>query len=342
MIETFVKLLFSTLFSFLLLFISPCQSASQPLKIKLGDICLFSKALNIEGLSKIKGANLRNEKMITAYFTQVLDTPGKIIKYQSNGVELNERIHASPRGGRMENEIIEFHEERANLFWLIVLQIYIENAHSFTKKDKTKPVFITIHLHRGKSAVFHMDLLRRIFVEFFNVPAHLITRTSFNGIPMMKFKIDHKNVYITIQGDRRHTHKIYNPAIEPCDIFLAFGFVGALDPNLSSGDVVLPTSSFDFNPESLTISFLKETKGNNHLLKVLPLYINRYQTESVLRFVNERLFSPYKPRKKTEKFKINEIRELKILAVNHDFFLPSKLKEKCGKNFEKRCVTVIK
>lgn len=322
--------------------IKTCFS-SQPttFAIKLEDLPSFSKALNIEGLYKIQGANLHKNNMITAYFTQVLDTPGKVIKNIDNGVELTQKIHHSPRGGRMENEILEFHEERANLFWLIILQMYLENAHSFVKKDKNKPVFLTIHLHRGKSAIFHMQLLKKIFVQFFKVPSKLIKQTVFQGIPMIKFKMLKKNLHITIQGDQRHTHKVYLPP-PSCDIFLAFGFVGALDSQLSSGDIVIPISSFDFDLNTLTINLTKETKGENHLLKTLPLFLDKYQNSHVINFANNVLFSPFKPRKKAAPYKISDIHTLKILSVQNSFFVPSSLRKKCGKNFEKPCITLMK
>lgn len=323
-------------------YVNICHAEAPPktLNVRLEDISSFSKALNIEGLYKLRGANFHKKGMITAYFTQVLDTPGKIIKNQRNGVELNEKFHASPRGGRMENEIPEFHEERANLFWLIVLQMYLENAHSFTKKDKNKPVFLTIHLHRGKSAISHMAILKKIFVEFFNILPSSIKQKSFKGIPIMEFEVPKKNIHITIQGDNRRTHKIYKASSHPCDIFLAFGFVGALDPSLSSGDVIIPISSFDFNLETLAINIAKEIKGDNHLLQVLSLFLDKYQTPKAITFVNNKLFSPHKPRRKASRYKISDIRALKILAVDEAFFVPSLLQKKCGEKFEKYCVTL--
>ena len=327
--------------NFTLLFAENIQK-NNFIKIKLEDIPKFSRVLNIEGLNKIKGANSYNKNIITSYFTMVLDTPGKIIKNQNNGVELSEKIHSSPRGGRMENEIPEFHEEQANLFWLIVLKMYIENAHEFTKKDKNEPVFLTIHLHRGKSAISHMTLLKKIFVEFFNVPISSIQQKSINDIPVLQFKLLKEKIYVTVQGDKRHAHKVYMPSNYPCDIFLAFGFVGALDPNLSSGDIIIPVSSFDFDLNTLTINMEKETKGNNHLIKVLPQFIEKYQTPSAINFCNNVLFSPFKERKKASLYKMEDIHFLKILSVQDAFFLPSLLQQKCGENFEKNCITLKK
>jgi len=84
-----------------------------------------------------------------------------------------------------------------------------------------------------------MALLKKIFVQFFNVPPSSIKLKSFQGIPLMEFEVPKKNIYVTIQGDSRHTPKIYKATSHPCDIFLAFGFVGALDPSLSSGDIII-------------------------------------------------------------------------------------------------------
>lgn len=304
----------------------------------LSKITEFGLGINVEGLYPLQKAAHTNKQIITACFEAVLDTPGRILAGIPSGIELTPDLHTEPRGGRMENNIAVYHEEQVNLFWLILLQAYLDNAHAYTHKNQHEKVVIMIHLFRGRSTDPHIELLKVIFNQFFNIPLSAMDDAGKGRERKLIIEIPARNIEVIIRGEYQ-LDRI--EAYENIDILLGFGLVGGLDANLDSGSIIIPIDCVPLDVQNLHLKLSERFSIDNHLADILPTILQQYQNEEVIKFSDEMLYCPYKPRRKCNYFDLSMLKIGTIISTVNSFFVPSELKEVCGNDWEQLFVEIV-
>ena len=105
-----------------------------------------------------------------------------------------------------------------------------------------------------------------------------------------------------------------------CEILISFGFAGALDPQLSGGDLVIPTSVTDAEGNAYTTDYKLHQKVSRHLSNNFKITVGKlFGSETIIWDADEknRLFSQYNA-------KIVDMESLGVARAaseNHCYFL---------------------
>ncbi len=274
-------------------------------KFQLNQIHKWADVLNIEGGTIPKKLN-KNQKWFNV--ATVLDKP------YIDGIEFD-FMSKNKKFDLKESAINDYNELQNYFVHITLLKYCIDNAHILSNKKNNENVKIVVQVHRPKSGIKYINLLNEIickaypeFNSYKKLPGKLPLEVFIYELP--------NNININFRyGSAPQTLNDY----EDVDIVISISLVAGFNPNLKSGDMVIPTKFVPMDLDTMILKFNEKYFVKNYFLEDLEKIVNS-QDINLLTIINEYFKSPNKTKNlKATKFNMDDFKEVTDLHVNKDF-----------------------
>jgi len=262
----------------------PClQGREYPLE-SLGT---FANALNIEG-GRVPRNKLRSDQ-IWANLCVVLDQPLCTGKDLDLITEENSFL-------LKECSILNFDETRVNLAYANILRYYLKNAHSIAQKSDNQIVRILIQVHRNRSGMEHISLLKALIADIpFDSSIELSWEYGVEPLALEKYSKQ--------------------------DIVISFSMVAGLDVSSSSGTLIVPSLFIPLDLRNMQLRADQIYLIENNLWKALPEIIQQ-QDMALNEVIARKSVSPNlnKSRSAVDNLTLNDFHRGTNIEVNGMFY----------------------
>ncbi len=240
-------------------------TAVRALPVSVSNLYQYADALNIEG--GIIPSQKKFPNQIWANLAIVLDRPtitGETLDAISN--KNNYKLK--------EASILEYDEHKVNLAYSAVLDYYINNTRRLSKKNNVQIPKLVIYIHRLSSAPAHLNLIEKLLSPYIKSQA-LVKLPACNPNPNYLSSYFYKKNDILVEFRKGYQGK-YLSQDRKTDVILSLSLAAGLNPNLSSGSLLVPEYFIPYKVQNSDVKINKKYHIDNHLKKALINVINNH------------------------------------------------------------------